>query len=199
MPLAQIANFDMRILEHVVVSDEDRQETRLRLEIRRRGQERSFEMTAGEFSSNGRLRTAVYGSALPGADLKVGADVLRRAVIALSKPHDPADDDRHGMDGRPLALPRPRRLRRSRRLPRRRPGRATSPRWTWPPATTRSGSACAASPTSSSTRSSGTSRTSCVRLHEPGVMRCAARRRGAGPAPRLRRPEVAAGRSGSSA
>ena len=86
MPLAQIANFDMRILEHVVVSDEDRQETRLRLAIRRRGQERTIEMTAAEFASNGRLRTVVYGSALPGADLKAGADVLRRAVIALSDP-----------------------------------------------------------------------------------------------------------------
>ncbi len=86
MPPAQIGNFTMQILEHVVVSDEDRQETRLRLEIHRRGQVRSVEMTAGEFSSNGRLRAAVYGSALPGADLKVGADVLRRAVIALSKP-----------------------------------------------------------------------------------------------------------------
>jgi hypothetical protein len=86
MPPAQIANFDMRIIEHVVVSDEDDQETRLRLVIRRRGRERSIEMTAGEFASNGRLRTAVYGSALPGADLKVGADVLRRAMIALSDP-----------------------------------------------------------------------------------------------------------------
>ncbi len=87
MPPAQIANFDMRILEHVIVSDEDREETRLRLEIRRRGRERTFEMNSAEFASNGRLRTVVYGSALPGADLKVGADVLRRAVIALSSPN----------------------------------------------------------------------------------------------------------------
>jgi hypothetical protein len=85
-PLAQIANFDMRILEHVVISDEERQETRQRLVIRRRGQERTIEMTAAEFASNGRLRTVVFGSALPGADLKAGADVLRRAVIALSQP-----------------------------------------------------------------------------------------------------------------
>jgi hypothetical protein len=43
-------------------------------------------MTAAEFASNGRLRTAVYGSPLPGADLTAGADVLRRAAIALSSP-----------------------------------------------------------------------------------------------------------------
>jgi hypothetical protein len=36
-PPAQIANFDMRILEHVIVEEEDRPETRLRLVIRRRG------------------------------------------------------------------------------------------------------------------------------------------------------------------
>ncbi len=86
LPLTQIANFDMRILEHVVVSDEDHQETRQRLVIRRGGKERIFEMTAAEFASNGRLRTVVFGSALPGADLKAGADVLRRAAIALSDP-----------------------------------------------------------------------------------------------------------------
>ena len=80
MPPAQIANFDMQILEHVVVGDEDREESRLRLVIRRRGREQVVEMTAAEFASNGRLRTAVYGSALPGADLRAGADVLRRAV-----------------------------------------------------------------------------------------------------------------------
>jgi hypothetical protein len=86
MPPAQIANFDLRILEHIFVCDEDHQESRLRLAIRHRGQERSIEMTAGEFASNGRLRTVVYGSTLPGADVKLGADVLRHAVIALSKP-----------------------------------------------------------------------------------------------------------------
>jgi hypothetical protein len=85
MPPAQICNFHMQILEHVVVEDEDRPETRLRMVIRR-GQERSLEMTGAEFASNSRLRTVVYGSALPGADLKVGADVLRRAIIALSQP-----------------------------------------------------------------------------------------------------------------
>src|SRR5262245_12256861 len=76
----------MKIVEHIVISDEDGQESRLRLVIRRRGAERSIEMTAGDFASNARLRTAVYGSALPGADLKSGADVLRRAVIVLSQP-----------------------------------------------------------------------------------------------------------------
>jgi hypothetical protein len=43
-------------------------------------------MTAAEFASNGRLRAAVYGSGLPGADLRAGADVLRSAAIALSDP-----------------------------------------------------------------------------------------------------------------
>src|SRR5262245_50944935 len=38
MPPAQIANFDMRIVEKVLVADEDRQETRLRLVLRRHGQ-----------------------------------------------------------------------------------------------------------------------------------------------------------------
>jgi hypothetical protein len=66
MPPAHIANFDMRILEKVVVSDEDRQERRLRLVIRRRGQEHPIEMTAAEFASHGRLRTAIYGSPSPG-------------------------------------------------------------------------------------------------------------------------------------
>jgi hypothetical protein len=86
MPPGQIANFDMRILEHIVVEDEDRPETRLRLVIRRRAREHEFEMNAAEFASNGKLRTAIYSSALPGADLKAGADVLRRAVTALSDP-----------------------------------------------------------------------------------------------------------------
>jgi hypothetical protein len=43
-------------------------------------------MTTADFASNGKFRTAIYGSALPGAVLKAGADVLRRAVIALSTP-----------------------------------------------------------------------------------------------------------------
>jgi hypothetical protein len=86
VPPAQICNFAMRITEHVVLRDEGQQETRLRLVIRHRGLERAFEMTAAEFTSNGQLRTAVYGAALPGVDIKLGADVLRRAVIAVSDP-----------------------------------------------------------------------------------------------------------------
>jgi hypothetical protein len=86
MPPVQICNFDMRIQEHVVIRDDGLQETRLRLMIQHRGQERSIEMTAADFTSNGRLRTAIYGAALPGGDLKLGADVLRRAVIAVSDP-----------------------------------------------------------------------------------------------------------------
>ena len=86
VPPAQICNFDMRITEHVVIRDEGEQETRLRLVIRHRGRERSIEMTAADFTSNGRLRTAIYGAALPGVDLKLGADVLRRAVVAVSDP-----------------------------------------------------------------------------------------------------------------
>jgi hypothetical protein len=86
MPPAQICNFTMQIVEYVIIDDEDGQETRLRLVIRLRGRARSVEMTAADFASTGRLRTAIYGSALPGADLKGGADVLRRAVIALSDP-----------------------------------------------------------------------------------------------------------------
>jgi hypothetical protein len=85
MPPAQISNFDMRVLEHIVVKDDDRPETRLRLAIRR-GREREVEMTAVEFASDCRLRTAVYASASHGADLRAGADVLRRAVISLSAP-----------------------------------------------------------------------------------------------------------------
>jgi hypothetical protein len=77
MPPARIANFDMRILEHVVVEDEDRPETRLRLVIRRIGREHELEMTAADFASNGRLRTAIYSSALPGADL-MGLDCQNR-------------------------------------------------------------------------------------------------------------------------
>ena len=86
VPPAQICNFDMRIKEHVVVRDEGEQETRLRLVIRHRGRERPLEMTAADFTSNGRLRTAIYGAALPGVDIKLGADVLRRAVVAVSDP-----------------------------------------------------------------------------------------------------------------
>jgi hypothetical protein len=85
-PLAQLGNFTMQIAEYIVIEDEEGHETRLRLVMRRGSEERSFEMTAGEFASNGRLRTAIYDSALTGADLKAGADVLRRAIIALSHP-----------------------------------------------------------------------------------------------------------------
>ncbi len=86
VPPAHISNFDMRITEHVVIRDEGVQEARLRLAIRHRGRERPIEMTAADFASNGKLRAALYGAALPGVDLKLGADVLRRAVIALSDP-----------------------------------------------------------------------------------------------------------------
>ncbi len=86
VPPAQICNFDLRITEHVVIRDEGEEETRLRLVIRHRGRERSLEMTAADFTSNGRLRTAIYGAALPGVELKLGAEVLRRAIIAVSDP-----------------------------------------------------------------------------------------------------------------
>src|SRR5262249_12018335 len=85
-PPAQISNFDLRILEKILVADEDREDCRLRLALRRRGREHAVELTAAEFASNGRLRAAVYAAPLPGADLKAGADVLRRAAIALSDP-----------------------------------------------------------------------------------------------------------------
>ena len=83
-PPGRVANFDLRILTKTVADEGE--ESRLHLVIRRHGREHAFEMTAGEFASNGRLRTAVYASPLPGADLRAGTDVLRRAAIALSRP-----------------------------------------------------------------------------------------------------------------
>jgi hypothetical protein len=160
-PPARVANFDLRILEHIVVEDEDRTETRLRLVIRRRGRQREFEMTAADFASNGKLRTAIYSSALPAADLKAGADVLRRAVIALSAPAIRrttisvgwvADHTRFLVPGGfvdadgTTTTTRP----------------STSLRSTGAGPMARSGWRCAASPPSSSSRSSATSSTSCA-------------------------------------
>jgi hypothetical protein len=86
VPPDQICNFDMRIDEHIVIRDEGDQETRLRGTIRHRGKERSFNMAASEFANNSRVKAVIYGAALPGVDLKLGVDVLRRAIVAVSHP-----------------------------------------------------------------------------------------------------------------
>jgi hypothetical protein len=86
VPPAQICNFDMRIAEHVVIRDEADQETRLRGTIRCLGRQAPFDLSTSEFASNCRLKTAIYNAALPGVDFKLGADVLRRAITAISTP-----------------------------------------------------------------------------------------------------------------
>ena len=117
-----ICNFDLRILEHVVVRDEG-----VAGDPAATGDPAS---RPGAVDRDDRGRVHEQRPA-PGGHLRLGPARgrpqagRRRPAAGRHRPQrsrDPTGDDRHRLDGRPLEVPGPRRLRRRRRLPRRRPG-----------------------------------------------------------------------------